>query len=364
VNPDERDSFGGTALHAAMFQKNPAIITLLIEHGFDVNAQGPANGYTPLHDAVWANNLEAIKILLAHGAKTDIKGKDGLTPYAKAKQENKPEIASYLETAPAASKAMIEIPLTFDRANLPMVDLTLNEQQEKCYLDTGARGLHLPKAIAEKIQGLQLTGKTVKSIDLAGKVREDETFIIPEVRLNGMVFRDLPGQFLSPWGFGKSEFQLPVIGLDVFQRKELVIDFPQKRLLVSEQPIPFAQLYPSAQNLPMTLADEGLVISVQVGGQELPMVLDCAASISMLKTSAKIDTALLSPCTLELPGGACEMVSGYAMYGTERLALQLIRQPLPEQFKPMGIVGHDFFSQCALYLSANSDVLKIACTKQ
>ena len=64
VNPDERDSFGGTALHAAMFQKNTEIITLLINHGFDVNAQGLSNGYTPLHDAVWANNLEAVRILL------------------------------------------------------------------------------------------------------------------------------------------------------------------------------------------------------------------------------------------------------------------------------------------------------------
>jgi len=104
VDPDERDSFGGTALHAAMFQKNADIIRLLIEHGFDVNAQGPANGYTPLHDAVWADNLEAVKILLAHGAKTDIQAKDGLTPYEKAKREGKTEIARYLEAASPARK--------------------------------------------------------------------------------------------------------------------------------------------------------------------------------------------------------------------------------------------------------------------
>ena len=95
VNPDERDSFGGTALHAAMFQKKTEIITLLITHGFDVNAQGLSNGYTPLHDAVWANNLDAVKILIKHGARTDIRGKDGLTPYEKALKEDKKEIAEY-----------------------------------------------------------------------------------------------------------------------------------------------------------------------------------------------------------------------------------------------------------------------------
>ncbi len=105
VNPDERDSFGGTALHAAMFQKKTEIITLLITHGFDVNAQGTSNGYTPLHDAVWANNLEAAKILIKHGARTDIRAKDGLTPYEKALKENKKEIAEYLKgLSPGADK--------------------------------------------------------------------------------------------------------------------------------------------------------------------------------------------------------------------------------------------------------------------
>lgn len=98
VNPDERDSFGGTALHAAMFQKNTEIITLLINYGFDVNAQGLSNGYTPLHDAVWANNLAAVEILLKHRAKTDIRGKDGLTPYEKALKENKKEIVEFFKS--------------------------------------------------------------------------------------------------------------------------------------------------------------------------------------------------------------------------------------------------------------------------
>lgn len=104
VNPDERDSSGGTALHAAMFQKNTEIITLLINRGFDVNAKGVSNGYTPLHDAVWANNLEAVKVLLKHGARTNIRGKDGLTPYEKALKENKQEIVEYLKSKGLTSK--------------------------------------------------------------------------------------------------------------------------------------------------------------------------------------------------------------------------------------------------------------------
>ena len=98
VKPDERDSFGGTALHAAMFQKNMQIVKLLLQNGFNINAQGTQNGYTPLHDAVWANNLEAAKLLLDEGAKTNLKGKDGLTPFGKAKNEGKTEIVKYFES--------------------------------------------------------------------------------------------------------------------------------------------------------------------------------------------------------------------------------------------------------------------------
>lgn len=96
-NTDDRDSFGGTVLHAAMFQDNMQIIKLLIEHHYDVNAIGPQNGYTPMHDAVWANNIGAIKILLANGAQSNIKGKDGLTPYEKAKKEGKKSLVSFFE---------------------------------------------------------------------------------------------------------------------------------------------------------------------------------------------------------------------------------------------------------------------------
>lgn len=95
-DPDHRDSFGGTALHAAMFQKDTSIVVLLLDYGFDPNARGTGNGYTPLHDAVWASNPEAAGILLDRGADPGIKNKDGLTPYEFAVKENKKQMAEYI----------------------------------------------------------------------------------------------------------------------------------------------------------------------------------------------------------------------------------------------------------------------------
>ncbi len=216
----------------------------------------------------------------------------------------------------------------------------------------------------EKVEMWLKDGKYNKSkhvFTMVWKKEKDGWKIL--LQMNGMIFRNVIGQYLSDWGLGKSEFQLPVIGLDVLQQKELVIDFPRKRILMSDAPIAFDMLHHSAQDLQFTRADEGLVISAHIGNKEWPFVLDCAASISIVKSSLNIDKDLITPCTINLPGGRCEAVSGHVDCGEEMIALQLIRMPLPEQFKPMGVIGYDFFSRCALYLSKDLDTMRIACTE-
>ena len=99
INVNERDKPGGTALHAAMFQKNMEIITLLLQHKADINIQGLSNHFTPLHDAVWVNNLPAAEILLKAGADRSIKNNKGQTPLEKAKIEGRSEMIQLLEAS-------------------------------------------------------------------------------------------------------------------------------------------------------------------------------------------------------------------------------------------------------------------------
>ncbi|MCT4612103.1 MAG: ankyrin repeat domain-containing protein [Clostridia bacterium] len=96
---DIRDSFGGTALHTAMFQENIEVVETLIDAGYDVNAQGTSNKYTPLHDAVWANNIDAARLLVESGADLSIENNEGETPFEKAVSEGKTKIAEYLKQA-------------------------------------------------------------------------------------------------------------------------------------------------------------------------------------------------------------------------------------------------------------------------
>ena len=94
TNPDKdvRDSMGATALHVAVFQNNLEVLRLLLDYGFDINAQVPSNGYTPLHYCVWINNLNAARLLLAYHADRNIRDRDGLTPMEKATKEAKREM--------------------------------------------------------------------------------------------------------------------------------------------------------------------------------------------------------------------------------------------------------------------------------
>ena len=244
-----------------------------------------------------------------------------------------------------------------------MVDVDVDGQALRLYLDTGARGLHLPRAVADSVAGLHLTGHKNTSVDLAGKLREDEAFTIPELSMAGMIFHDVAGQYLSPWGLGRAEYDLPVVGLDVLLDKNLVIDFPHQRLLLSDKPIDFKARYPAVHTLPLTHAAEGLSVAVRVGRQDWPFVLDTGASISIIKATVDVDASLLVPCAIPLPEGRCEAVAGYIDNGDLSIPLQLIRMPLPERFKPMGIVGADLFTRCALYLAKGSDTLKLSCAE-
>jgi ankyrin repeat protein len=87
-----RDALGRTALHAAMFQSNIEVIRILIQNGWDINAESTKSGNTPLHDAVMAGNVNAAKLLLEKGADKSIKNKAGLTPMQAAANEGKREL--------------------------------------------------------------------------------------------------------------------------------------------------------------------------------------------------------------------------------------------------------------------------------
>ncbi|XP_068930156.1 BCL-6 corepressor-like protein 1 isoform X2 [Petaurus breviceps papuanus] len=64
---NHRDNAGYTALHEACARGWTDILTILLEHGANVNCSAQ-DGTRPIHDAVVNDNLETIRLLLSYGA--------------------------------------------------------------------------------------------------------------------------------------------------------------------------------------------------------------------------------------------------------------------------------------------------------
>ena len=96
TDKDVRDALGATALHAAMYQSNQNVVKLLLDNGFDPDAQDTKNGYTPLHAAVAANNIAMARLLIQYKANKDIRDLNRQTPLEKARKEDKQEMVKVL----------------------------------------------------------------------------------------------------------------------------------------------------------------------------------------------------------------------------------------------------------------------------
>jgi ankyrin repeat protein len=86
-----------TALHAAAYAGRTEAATLLIQHGIEIDKQGPMNGYTALHDAIWQNNVDTAKVIIDAGANLTLHNHSGETPLDFAKAKGRKEIADLIE---------------------------------------------------------------------------------------------------------------------------------------------------------------------------------------------------------------------------------------------------------------------------
>ena len=77
-------------------------IKRLIEAGADVNAKNKNQyGETPLHWALWRDNIETTKLLIDSGADVNAKNKSGITPLAWAVDKRNIELVKLLIKAGA-----------------------------------------------------------------------------------------------------------------------------------------------------------------------------------------------------------------------------------------------------------------------
>lgn len=81
---NQKSLFNNYPMHIAALRGAIEEMSLLLEHGADVNAVGE-HGYLPIHDAVEQDKVEAIFWLVKNGASVNTKNDDGVTPKELAK---------------------------------------------------------------------------------------------------------------------------------------------------------------------------------------------------------------------------------------------------------------------------------------
>jgi hypothetical protein len=77
------------------------LIAPLLEAGADPNAPVDAEGRAALYNAIWYGDEELVKWLLKHGTSAEAKDKEGKTPLAFAKENEKPALVAILKKAGA-----------------------------------------------------------------------------------------------------------------------------------------------------------------------------------------------------------------------------------------------------------------------
>lgn len=248
--------------------------------------------------------------------------------------------------------AEVAVPLTIDQA-IPVARLTINGATFPFTVDTGSRGtVHLLPEVMAAIPGLKLTGRKKKSFDLAGKVRENDEFVIPDLVINGVSFGEVTGVAYAAWGLdigdAAGQPKASVIGLGLFEKQPFVYDYSARVLRFGAPLIIGEGWRPQAYEL----LPEGIVATFANEHARYRMGLDSAASISMVKrVSVLAQKDETGECDRFGPGKPCAYVAVALPGGPEFMPFLM---DLPDAFKADGIAGSDFFQHYAVYVDLAS----------
>lgn len=257
--------------------------------------------------------------------------------------------------AASVAQAEVTVPLALEKG-IPVAQLTIDGKSFPFTFDIGSgRTVHLTREVMAQVPGLRLTGRKVKSTDLAGKVREEEEFVIPDLVIDGVSFGEVTGVSYVPWGLSIGEGAGPpphsVVGRGLFARQPFVYDVANLKLRFGAPLDPG----PGFRQVPHERVDEGLVMTLSNARASYRLVFDSAANLSVVKpqpVQAQGDTTV--KCDLFGPGRPCEHVN-VALPGGPILKSYLM--PLPDRFTADGIVGADFFDAYAVFVDqANGKV--------
>ncbi|MBC8954698.1 hypothetical protein [Xenorhabdus sp. PB62.4] len=256
--------------------------------------------------------------------------------------------------------APLELPISWDKFSSPLITLEFDGKVHSLMLDTGSStGLHLSKEIANDIKSLKFTGQKRRSTNILGEAKEDAQFIIKNVTVNGEPFHNIEGAEFAPWGVTLTGKETPpeysVIGLGFFHDHRFLIDYGRMKLTVIDKDTNLnSWIDPDWVEVPFQLSDEGLILTVEVGGKKRDLVLDTGSTISIIKSDRvpnPQDTVTCSSIYPALTDEKCTFIPMEISHSKNKDKIYAMKlDNIDASFTKDGLLGGDFFKKHAVLI--------------
>ncbi|GAB2880944.1 hypothetical protein ACCI51_18685 [Microbulbifer echini] len=247
----------------------------------------------------------------------------------------------------------IEVPIVFDQYGLPTIELIINGQKNFALLDLGSTaGIHLPASDINSMSGVKYTGKTSKSTNISGKVFDDKEYVVSMLTIQCMTFENITGYELNPWAASigdkpedVEDNQQIVIGQGFFADKKIIINYADKKLIVSKKMGSISSKN-NSKFKPYVLNDEGITIQMSSSIANYQMVLDTGATNSILSINRVNIKESLAGCDFNLgPDVKCELFTSKVDVAGYDFVPNILLYPIDSRFTKDGLLGSDFFDK-------------------
>lgn len=243
---------------------------------------------------------------------------------------------------------------------IPVIQAEIEGQKMNVLFDSGATTtLILKQSILNSLTGTQKTGRVRKSVDARGMVSTSSEVIIPMIKVHSMIARNVPSFPYQPWGMTlaiddtgtvPSDFhgrQSGVLGLLFFEDKKLIIDYPNKKIVVFTSdtfPKPYHALNWIKANY-VAHPDE-LKITGSIHGNPYTFILDTGATASVLH-----------PNLLENQGEQCRV---NVAFGDFIVKNQLFHSVDFKEPQVDGILGYNFFENAVIFIDQKNQIMSFS----
>ncbi|WP_237387824.1 retropepsin-like domain-containing protein [Xenorhabdus sp. Sc-CR9] len=285
-------------------------------------------------------------------------------------------VISLFVPASMASEEVMHIHFQLDKYTQPIANLKIDGKDEKFLIDIGSPdALHLSEKMMSEIPGLVIAPEKARSTNTIGQVFLKDKFNIPQLSINGMIFKDISGVSFTPWAVNLSQdgnhqtdnssLASMVIGLDLFKGKAVLIDYKGQRLSVSDHLQGLGvNVSDGWIKLPLRDTQEGLAVKVSHNANSYNMILDTGASSSFFwKERLKSSPVNLSCKVMfkHADNDECE-VSAFQFdeEGARGVKLNAVLfDGKSVQLNADGLIGNNFFSEYAVLIDFSGKKLFI-----